>query len=44
MPASHRTHLEWTPERFRRWAGDIGPGTQELVDYVLTHKPHPEMG
>ena len=44
MPASHRAHLEWTPERFRRWAGDIGPGTLELVDYVLTHKPHPEMG
>jgi len=36
MPASHRAHLEWTPERFRRWAGDIGPSTLELVDYLLT--------
>ena len=44
MPASHRAHREWTPERFRRWAGDIGPATRELVDHLLTHKPHPEMG
>ena len=44
MPASHRAHLEWTPERFRRWAGDIGPATRELVDHLLKHKPHPEMG
>ena len=44
MPASHRAHLEWTPARFRRWASDIGPATGELVDHLLTHKPHPEMG
>lgn len=44
MPAAHRAHLEWTPRRFLRWAEDIGPATRQLVDYLLTTKPHPEMG
>jgi transposase len=44
MPAAHRAHLDWTPARFRRWAGDIGPATEQLVEHLLTHKPHPEMG
>ena len=44
MPAAHRAHLEWTPGRFGRWAADIGPSTQQLVEHLLTNKPHPEMG
>src|SRR5271167_3562384 len=24
MPSSHRRYAEWTPDRFRRWAGKIG--------------------
>ena len=44
MPAAHRAHLEWTPGRFLRWAADIGPSTQQLVEHLLTAKPHPEMG
>jgi transposase len=44
MPAAHRAHLEWTPMRFRDWASDIGPTTRELVDHLLTDRPHPEMG
>ena len=44
MPAAHRAHMEWTPGRLTRWAGDIGPATRELVEHLLTHKPHPEMG
>lgn len=44
MPAAHRAHLEWTPGRFERWAADIGPSTRQLVEHLLTTKPHPEMG
>jgi transposase len=44
MPAAHRAHREWTPERLRRWAQDIGPATRRVVDQLLTDKPHPEMG
>lgn len=44
MPASHRAHLEWTPERFLNWAASVGPSTRDLVGYLLEHKPHPEMG
>src|SRR5262249_33225113 len=35
---------EWTPNRLTHWAGTIGPNTQAVVTYLLTHKPHPEQG
>ena len=44
MPSSHRRYAEWTPDRFRRWAGKIGPGTQGLITAVLASRPHPEQG
>lgn len=44
MPKSHRAHLEWTPGRFLNWAISIGPSTRDLVQELLTNKPHPEMG
>jgi transposase len=44
MPKSHRAHLEWTPGRFLNWAISIGPHTRDLVDHLLTNRPHPEMG
>lgn len=44
MPASHRAHLEWSPQRLLDWGRDIGPATHCIVDYQLTSKPHPEMG
>jgi transposase len=44
MPAAHRAHREWTPGRFLRWAADIGPATHQLVEHLLTERPHPEMG
>lgn len=44
MPAAHRAHREWTPGRFLRWAADIGPATCQLVEHLLTNRPHPEMG
>ena len=44
MPKSHRAHREWSPSRFVRWAGKIGPQTQALVQAILTERPHPEQG
>lgn len=44
MPKSHRAHLEWTPGRFLNWALAIGPHTRDLVQQLLTNRPHPEMG
>jgi transposase len=44
MPKSHRAHLEWTPGRFLNWAITIGPFTRDLVQHLLTNRPHPEMG
>lgn len=44
MPAAHRAHLEWSPQRLLDWGRDIGPNTHRVVDYQLTSKPHPEMG
>lgn len=44
MPKSHRAHLEWTPGRFLNWAIAIGPSTRDLVQSLLTNRPHPEMG
>lgn len=44
MPKSHRAHLAWTPGRFLNWALSIGPATRDLVQELLTNRPHPEMG
>jgi transposase len=44
MPSSHRRYAEWTPERFRRWAGKIGPNTEALIAAALASRPHPEQG
>ena len=43
LPANHRAHLEWTPERLRRWANQIGPRTHALVDEMIDRREHPEM-
>jgi transposase len=42
MPGHHRAHLEWTPDRFRRWARGIGPQTVRLVEGILKTRSHPE--
>ncbi len=31
MPPSHQKYLEWTPDRFKRWAAKIGPQTLLLT-------------
>jgi transposase len=44
MPSAHRRYAEWTPERFRRQARDIGPNTEGLILALLARRPHPEQG
>jgi len=41
-PPAHRAYLEWTPERFLRWATKIGPATHQLIEARLASRAHPE--
>lgn len=42
MPDRHRRYLEWSPERFRRWAATLGPATEELITKLLEKETYPE--
>ena len=42
MPEKHRKMGQWSPERFIRWAGTIGPDTAVLIDNVLRSRRHPQ--
>jgi len=44
MPSSHRRYADWTPERLRRQAGEIGRHTSALVEIILRERTHPEQG
>jgi transposase len=44
MPASHRAHQAWSPQRLLGWAGNIGAATKIVVADILASKPHPEQG
>jgi transposase len=44
MPALHRKHAEWTPERVAHWAGTVGPKTRALVEAIMVERRHPEHG
>ena len=44
LPASHRHHLEWTPERIAAWSSEVGPSTSALTTAILAERPHPEAG
>ena len=43
-PKSHQAHLEWSPSRLIRWAGETGPSAAALVQHVMDSRPHPEHG
>lgn len=40
MPSSHRPYADWTPERLRRQAGEIGHQTAALVEIILRERTH----
>lgn len=44
MPASHRAHLEWTPQRLISWARTVGPSVAAVTQRILETRPHPEHG
>ncbi len=44
MPASHRAHREWTPQRLIKWGERIGAATAAVVRWQMEHRPHPEQG
>lgn len=44
MPASHRAHREWTPQRLIAWGERIGAATAGVVRWQMEHRPHPEQG
>ncbi|MDH3664407.1 MAG: IS21 family transposase [Alphaproteobacteria bacterium] len=44
MPSAHRRYADWTPERLRRQAGEVGPSTSALVEIILRERRHPEQG
>jgi transposase len=44
MPASHRAHAQWAPQRLIDWADAIGAATRAVVTHILETKPHPEQG
>lgn len=44
LPAAHRAHLEWTPERLIHWGRSIGAATGRTVERILHERRHPEHG
>lgn len=44
MPAAHRAHRQWTPERLVHWGAQVGPRTGEFVAALLERFKHPEHG
>lgn len=44
LPAAHRAHLEWTPERLVHWGQSIGAATGRLVARLIEEQRHPEYG
>ena len=44
MPREHRHYAEWTPQRLVRWAGETGTATAEVVEEILSSRPHPHQG
>jgi len=42
VPPAHRHYAGWSPERFLRWAGEIGPETRRLIEAALASRTHPQ--
>lgn len=42
MPQQHRFINEWSPQRFIKWAGDIGESVELVITQVLRRRKHPE--
>ena len=42
MPLKHQRYLEWSPERFQRWAATIGPQTEALTKKIFASRSYPQ--
>jgi len=42
MPPNHRHYAQWSPDRFLRWAEEIGPQTRALIETALNSRRHPQ--
>ena len=44
MPAAHRAHMQWTPQRLIEWGQHVGVACGELITRLLQTYKHPEHG
>jgi transposase len=44
MPPAHRHDAAWPPQRLVRWAAHSGPAVAQVVETMLTSRPHPQQG
>lgn len=44
LPSSHRFVSEWSPEKFKTWAQDIGHACHQVIGAILEKANHPEQG
>ena len=44
MPSHHRFVSEWNPQKFIKWAANIGEETEYYIKRILDSKQHPEQG
>lgn len=44
MAKAHLKHQEWSPQRFLRWAAEMGEHTTYVVEHQLSTRRHPEHG
>ena len=42
MPIAHQKHQQWSPQRFEKWASEIGNSTEKMVSQFLKSRQHPE--
>lgn len=42
MPERHRAQQQWSPERLKRWAAQLGPDVHTWVRHQLERRAHPE--
>lgn len=42
MPPSHVAHLEWTPDRIKRWAKKIGIHTEKFIEHMINVRAFPQ--
>jgi len=42
MPRNHQEHAQWTPERIKSWAANIGKFTAEFIEHLIDSRSFPE--